>query len=92
MALSYLKTEMPNRRSDSASAAAPAETTDKAVRLDRAPEVKKLSTPVKLVYSCDKDRAYYHTSNHIQRCERVAMSEEAALKRDLKPCPVCMAQ
>ncbi|MEW6212470.1 MAG: hypothetical protein AB1631_29360 [Acidobacteriota bacterium] len=82
--LSYLKTEMSGPRAvDRPLAAPPAET--------RKPEVRKLSNPVKLVYSCDKDRKHYHASNHLPpSCERVALSEEAALKRSLKPCPVCM--
>lgn len=83
--LSYLKTEMSSPRNiDRPLAASPAETKAK-------PEVRKLSSPVKLVYSCDKDRKHYHASSHLpQSCERVALSEEAALKRSLKPCPVCM--
>jgi hypothetical protein len=62
------------------------------VRLDQhAPQVQKLSNPIKLVYSCDNDRKYYHTSNHLPtRSARVALSEDAAIKRSLKPCPVCI--
>ncbi|HEY7543593.1 MAG TPA: hypothetical protein VID27_01865 [Blastocatellia bacterium] len=89
LGLSYLKAEMsdPGKMTDRSIAAPPAEARDKT----KSPEVRRLSTPVKLVYSCDKDRRYYHTSNHLpQHCEGVALSEEAALKRSLKPCPVCM--
>lgn len=95
LGLSYLKAGMGDTGNvtDRPLAAPPAESRDKAVRADKSPEVRRLSIPVKLVYSCDKDRKHYHSSNHLpQHCERVALSEEAALKRSLKPCPVCMAQ
>lgn len=94
LGLSYLRTEISSpRTSDRTLAAPPVENRDKAVRAAKSPEVRRLSVPVKLVYSCGKDRKHYHTSNHLpQPCERVALSEEAALKRSLKPCPVCMAQ
>lgn len=54
------------------------------------PEVKQLAAPVRLVYSCASDAEYYHGSTHSPgRCERSALSEEAAIQRGLKRCKVC---
>lgn len=56
-------------------------------------QVRRLSKPVKLVYSCTTDREYYHTSTHIPRqCERTALSADAAFERNLKPCSVCIKE
>lgn len=56
-------------------------------------QVKRLSKPIKLVYSCATDHEFYHTSTHIPRaCERTALSEEAAFERNLKPCKTCMTE
>ncbi len=56
-------------------------------------QVRRLSKPVKLVYSCSADREYYHTSTHIPRqCERTALSADAAFERNLKPCKTCMTE
>jgi hypothetical protein len=52
-----------------------------------------LTTPVHLVYSCKADKDRYHTSAHLTgKCERSALSEQSALQRGLKPCPVCMPE
>lgn len=43
-----------------------------------------------LVYSCTGDAEHYHSLAHMpDRCERTALSEQAALQRGLKPCQVC---
>jgi len=56
-------------------------------------QIKRLSKPVKLVYSCSTDNEFYHTSTHLSKeCERTALSEEAAFERNLKPCKVCMTE
>ena len=52
-----------------------------------------LSVPVHLVYSCKADKDHYHTSAHLpSKCERSALSEQSALQRGLKPCPICMPE
>ncbi|HXG64142.1 MAG TPA: hypothetical protein VNO70_03485 [Blastocatellia bacterium] len=57
------------------------------------PEVKPLTAPVRLVYSCAGDNRHYHTAGHLPaRGERSALSEEAALQRGLKPCPLCISK
>jgi len=93
VALSYIKSQIaPSASPDSASASG-ADTQEKNIRIDqnRIPEVKRLSTPVRLVYSCAEDKEHYHLSTHLPaRCERNALSEEAALNRNLKPCSVCL--
>ena len=56
-------------------------------------QVRQLSRPVRLVYSCATDREFYHTSTHLPgQCERTALSEEAAFERNLKPCKTCMTE
>ena len=52
-----------------------------------------LSVPVHLVYSCKADKEHYHTSAHLSgKCERSALSEQSALQRGLKPCPICLPE
>jgi ABC-type nickel/cobalt efflux system permease component RcnA len=93
--LSYLRTEMSNRSNPSANDQAA--TTQAAVAAQPSSkdsaEVKRLATPVKLVYSCSNDREHYHISTHLpSNSERSALSEEAAVRRGLKPCPICMPE
>ena len=46
-----------------------------------------------LVYELSGDNSYYHTSGHLASITgRSAISEDAAKKRGLKPCPICMRQ
>jgi hypothetical protein len=47
------------------------------------------SSADRLVYFCATDSGYYHTSTHLERCKRTALSEEAAVNRGLKRCPTC---
>ena len=91
IALSYLKSDVLDRwrsappQSTSASQAAIVPTSEV-----NSPEVKQLAAPVRLVYSCASDGENYHNSTHLPgRCERTALSEEAAIQRGLKRCKVC---
>lgn len=92
--ISYLKAEWANSpQAASTDKKIPASTS--AVRSNEAvtPEVKPLTTPVRLVYSCVGDDQHYHTAGHLPtRRERSALSEDAALQRGLKPCPVCISK
>jgi hypothetical protein len=93
VAVSYLKTDLLNRWPGGAVDAPSKTSAGAAVRLDGAApaETRRLTTPVRLVYSCSGDNEYYHTSTHLpSRRERTALGEEAALQRGLKPCPVCL--
>ena len=94
VALCYLKTEMVSRWSGaSETASLPSKKSQIRVEGTSAPEVKPLSTPVRLVYSCAGDNEYYHVATHLPaRCERSALSEEAALQRGLKTCRVCIPE
>lgn len=57
------------------------------------PDAKALVSPARLVYSCAADKDYFHTSSHLPaRCERTALSEEAARQRGLKRCTICFPQ
>ena len=94
VALCYLKTEMvahlngaaENDLSPSKSLPVKAENSD-------SPQVKQLSAPVRLVYSCAGDKEFYHLATHLPaKCERTALSEEAALQRGLNHCRICMPE
>jgi hypothetical protein len=94
VALCDLKTEMVTRWKG-ATESAPASSKNLPVRVEEAasPQVKQLSAPVRLVYSCAGDNQYYHVATHLPgRCERAALSEEAALQRGLKHCRICMPE
>jgi len=53
-------------------------------------EPKVLAPSLRLVYSCAADKDFYHVSTHLPaRCERTAISEEAAIQRGLKRCRTC---
>ncbi len=97
--LSYIKNQLVAQPNPPATTAAPptaaSPLTDSTVRIDqqKALDVQRLSSPVKLVYSCANDQEFYHLSTHLpSQTERSALSEEAALKRNLKPCSVCIPQ
>ncbi|HEX5735205.1 MAG TPA: hypothetical protein VF131_20415 [Blastocatellia bacterium] len=96
IAVCYLKNEFANRRpasSDQHSAIASVSTNETATRVGQSDsvEVKRLAKPVKLVYACSSDRVFYHASSHLPaRCDRSALSEDAAFERGLKACSVCM--
>jgi hypothetical protein len=94
VALNYLKSEAfdrwrngsPDTVSASRSALVPVGETS-------SPEVKALKSPVRLVYSCASDKEFYHASTHLPaRCERTAVSEEAAIQRGLKRCLTCFPE
>jgi hypothetical protein len=56
-------------------------------------DANALISPARLVYSCADDKDYYHASSHLPaRCERTALSEEAAGQRGLKRCTICFPQ
>ena len=56
-----------------------------------ATDVKAARAAVRMVYSCADDKQFYHNSTHLTaKCDRSAMSEEAALSRGLKRCHLCL--
>lgn len=87
VAVNYLKNEVFTRwRSPGNSVSSAAVQSGEA-----ASDVKTARPPVRLVYSCATDKQFYHSSTHLPaKCDRTAMSEAAALSRDLKPCHLCL--
>ena len=56
-------------------------------------EANPLIKPARLVYSCADDKNFFHASTHLPaRCERTALSEEAASQRGLKRCEICFPE
>jgi hypothetical protein len=96
IAVCYLKNEFANRRPGNAeqqSAIVSVSANETATRVGQSDsvEVKRLAKPVKLVYACSSDRVFYHASSHLPaRCDRSALSEDAAFERGLKACSVCL--
>jgi hypothetical protein len=47
--------------------------------------------PINLVYAAQADQRYYHRPNHVPgQGDRNALSEDAARRLGLRPCPICM--
>ena len=91
VAVNYLKNEVITRWRGATENKAPATLNTSAVQIDTAASTE--TKTVRLVYSCSADQEYYHASTHLPpRCERTALSEEAALRRGLKHCGVCLPE
>jgi len=88
VAVNYLKNEVLTRWHNEA---APPAGNAAAQTSDAAVEAKTLRPPVRMVYSCAGDQQFYHNSTHL-KCDRTAMSEEAALTRGLKRCRACLPE
>ena len=91
VALSYFKSDTFDRwrtgSTDTVSASKSATTPAKDAS---SADFKQLTVPARLVYSCAASKDYYHASTHLPaRCERTALSEEAAIQRGLKRCKAC---
>jgi hypothetical protein len=91
VALSYLRSDMFDRwRTGSSASVSASKSTVVPIKEGSAPEVKQLPAPVRLVYSCTADKDYYHVYTHLpSRCDRTAVSEQAAIERGLKRCRAC---
>ena len=93
VALCYLKSQLTARTQGATETASQAKSATTRVSDAGSAQVKQQTTPVRLVYSCAGDRDYYHTATHLaQGCERLGLSEDAALQRGLKHCAVCMPE
>jgi hypothetical protein len=58
-----------------------------------ATENKLTDSTSRLIYLLPSDKQYFHSLKHLPaNVERLALSENAAIERGLKPCPVCIAQ
>ena len=90
VAVNYLKNEVLTRWH---SEAAPPAVNAAASSSDAAADVKAARQPIRMVYSCAGEPQFYHSSTHLPtRCDRTAMSEEAALTRGLKRCHLCLPE
>jgi len=93
IALCYLKNELTSRTQGATETALTSKSA--AVRAGDAGPVrpKQSAVPVRLVYACAEDKEHYHTASHLaQGCERMALSEDAALQRGLKHCRICIPE
>ena len=90
VAVSYLKTNALDRwRSGSPENVSVTKAATIPVK-EPSTETKSLAPSLRLVYSCAADKEFYHVSTHLPaRCERTAVSEEAAIQRGLKRCRTC---
>jgi hypothetical protein len=83
IALCYVRSSLGSR---SNSTTEPTEAA--AAQLPLQPQEQPL---VKLVYSGPADKIYYHNATHVPgNGGRSALSEEAARRLGLRPCPICI--
>ena len=96
MAVSYLRVELANNSRGApvdASPSAPPKLATVGKTEPGAAELRLQHAPVRLVYWCGGVAESYHTASHLPKnCSRTALSEEAALRRGLKRCPVCLPE
>lgn len=94
LVVSFLKSDTFDRwRSGSSDTVSASKSAMVSVRDTGSPEATPLISPARLVYSCVDDKEYFHASTHLPvRCERTALSEEAAGQRGLKRCGICFPQ
>jgi len=92
--VSFLKSDTFDRwRSGSSDTGSVSKSAMPPVHESGLPGVRPIIAQVRLVYSCAADKDYYHASTHLPpRCERTAISEDAAGKRGLKRCRVCFPE
>jgi hypothetical protein len=93
MTVSYLRAELADQRHGGpANNALP--TSSKPASLEKSEATgAELKPPLKLVYSCGGEAEYYHTQAHLpSNCGRTGLSEEAAARRGLKRCLVCLPE
>jgi hypothetical protein len=93
VAVNYLKNEVLTRwRSPVETASPTATSSSAAVQSNEATtDARATRLPVRMVYSCVGDKQFYHNSTHLPaKCDRTAMSEEAARSRGLKRCHLCL--
>ena len=91
VALSYLKSDLVDRARPAATETAIASKSAAVpVKESASAELRPIAAAARLVYSCVDDKEYYHASTHLSaRCDRTALSEEAATARGLKRCKAC---
>ena len=89
--VSFLKSDTFDRwRNGSSDTVSASKSATTPVRQSSLPEAKTEIDLARLVYSCADDKDQYHVSTHLPaRCERTALSEQAASQKGLKRCKIC---
>lgn len=92
VAVNYLKNEVLTRWRSPVETSSPAAASSAAVQSSEATTDARASRlPIRMVYSCVGDKQFYHNPTHLPtKCDRTAMSEEAARSRGLKRCHLCL--
>jgi len=92
VAVNYLKNEVLMRwRSPGETAPPAAASAAIGQSSEAATDAKTARLPIRMVYSCVGDKQFYHNSTHLPaKCDRTAMSEEAARARGLNRCHLCL--
>jgi len=92
VAVNYLKNEVLMRwRSPGETAPPAAASAATGQSSEAATDAKAARLPIRMVYSCVGDKQFYHNSTHLPaKCDRTAMSEEAARSRGLSRCRLCL--
>ena len=93
MAVSYLRAGVADQRHGSPASNA-LSTSSKSASPEKSEATgAELKPPLRLVYRCGGEAEYYHTQAHLpSNCERTGLSEEAAARRGLKRCLVCLPE
>jgi hypothetical protein len=96
IALSYFKNSVPTQRNliipatNQTTSANPA---NKKAESQVITEVKSSSGVSQLIYLLPSDKEHFHTLKHLPAtAERIVLSEDAAIERGLKPCPLCFSK
>src|SRR5260370_34068220 len=85
LALCYVRSSLERRSNSSPN---PSE-----AAMAQVPIQPRVQAPVKLVYAAPEDKVYYHSPNHVPgKGARSALSEEAARRLGLSPCPICISR
>ncbi|MFY9608294.1 MAG: hypothetical protein WAU45_06710 [Blastocatellia bacterium] len=93
MAVSYLRAELADQR-HGRPAGNELSSSPRPASLEKSEATgAELKPPLRLVYWCGGEAEFYHTQAHLpSNCGRTGLSEEAAARRGLKRCLVCLPQ
>lgn len=93
MAVSYIRAELAGQEHDRP-AANELSSSPRPASLEKSEGTgAELKPPLRLVYWCGGEAEAYHTQAHLpSNCDRTGLSEEAAARRGLKRCTVCLPE
>lgn len=93
MAVSYLRAELADQKHGSPATNALSSSSKPAILEKSEAAGAELKPPPRLVYWCGGEAESYHTEAHQpSNCSRTGLSEEAATRRGLKRCLVCLPE